>query len=232
MQMKVMSWVVAASVAFLPVAQVRADDHGGRNGRNNNSPAVQLNPGAVIDNIQATIQGRNGAPEPANLAFTLAGFAQGLNNAICAVGTLRSATPTGTGAKLPPTSVAFPVQTSSTGPQATQADCAGVVGNGDDRGDDVRGGFGATERKPTVKPALYATPQSVPVQNATYDGTAPRIVLAQFPPPCNILNLTLGPLTLNVLGLVVIIPNPIVVNIIGVPALGLLGQLLCGLLGP
>ena len=50
------------------------------------------------------------------------------------------------------------------------------------------------------------------------------------PPPnaCQILNLTLGPLTLNLLGLVVDIPNPIVINIFAIPGAGnLLGNLLC-----
>ena len=45
---------------------------------------------------------------------------------------------------------------------------------------------------------------------------------------CQILNLVLGPLNLNVLGLVVTIPNPIVLNITAVPGAGnLLGNLLC-----
>lgn len=45
---------------------------------------------------------------------------------------------------------------------------------------------------------------------------------------CPILTLTLGPLNLNVLGLVVNIPNPINVNIVAQPGPGnLLGNLLC-----
>ena len=45
---------------------------------------------------------------------------------------------------------------------------------------------------------------------------------------CQILNLVLGPLNLNVLGLVISIPNPIVLNITAVPGAGnLLGNLLC-----
>jgi hypothetical protein len=45
---------------------------------------------------------------------------------------------------------------------------------------------------------------------------------------CQILNLVLGPLNLNILGLVVSIPNPIVLNITAVPGAGnLLGNLLC-----
>lgn len=45
---------------------------------------------------------------------------------------------------------------------------------------------------------------------------------------CQILNLVLGPINLNVLGLVVSIPNPVVLNITAVPGAGnLLGNLLC-----
>jgi len=48
------------------------------------------------------------------------------------------------------------------------------------------------------------------------------------PPACQVLNLVLGPLTLNLLGLVVTIPLPIVLNITAVPGAGnLLGNLLC-----
>lgn len=49
---------------------------------------------------------------------------------------------------------------------------------------------------------------------------------------CSILSLTIGPIHLNVLGLVVDVPNPIVVNITAVPGAGnLLGNLLCDVAG-
>lgn len=55
--------------------------------------------------------------------------------------------------------------------------------------------------------------------------TAPT---AQAPTACQILNLVLGPINLNILGLVVSIPNPVVLNITAVPGAGnLLGNLLC-----
>jgi hypothetical protein len=51
---------------------------------------------------------------------------------------------------------------------------------------------------------------------------------AQAPAACQILNLVLGPINLNVLGLVISIPNPVVLNITAVPGAGnLLGNLLC-----
>lgn len=49
---------------------------------------------------------------------------------------------------------------------------------------------------------------------------------------CPILNLVLGPLNLNLLGLVVSIPNPVILNITAVPGPGnLLGNLLCAVAG-
>ena len=49
---------------------------------------------------------------------------------------------------------------------------------------------------------------------------------------CEILNLVLGPLTLDLLGLVITIPNPIVLNITAVSGPGnLLGNLLCAIAG-
>jgi hypothetical protein len=46
-------------------------------------------------------------------------------------------------------------------------------------------------------------------------------------PGCTILHLVLGPLTLNLLGLVVTIPNPVTIDITAIPGGGLLGDLLC-----
>lgn len=49
---------------------------------------------------------------------------------------------------------------------------------------------------------------------------------------CSILSLTIGPIHLDLLGLVVDVPNPIVVNITAVPGAGnLLGNLLCDVAG-
>jgi len=64
---------------------------------------------------------------------------------------------------------------------------------------------------------------SAPVTQPTSTATAPAAAAT-----CQILNLVLGPLNLNILGLVVSIPNPIVLNITAVPGAGnLLGNLLC-----
>ena len=49
-------------------------------------------------------------------------------------------------------------------------------------------------------------------------------------PTCNVLNLTLGPIDLNLLGLMLHV-NQVVVNITANPAGGILGQLLCSLAG-
>jgi len=67
----------------------------------------------------------------------------------------------------------------------------------------------------TAQPTQQATPAQI-TQQAT----------------CQILNLTLAPLTLNLLGLVVEIPNPVVLNIFAVQGAGnLLGNLLCAITG-
>jgi len=63
------------------------------------------------------------------------------------------------------------------------------------------------------------------VQDAPYTST-----VASMDPPasCQVLNLVLGPLNLNLLGLVVSIPLPIIINIFAVPGAGnLLGNLIC-----
>jgi hypothetical protein len=71
-------------------------------------------------------------------------------------------------------------------------------------------------------------------------GTASTVALSNVTAPvtnqstgsCSILSLTLGPLDLNVLGLDVNIPNPVVVNIVAQQGPGnLLGNLLCQVAG-
>jgi hypothetical protein len=66
-------------------------------------------------------------------------------------------------------------------------------------------------------------------QSPTGPVSTPFTAPVADPTSCPILSLTLGPLHLNLLGLVVDIPNSIVVNITAVPGPGnLLGNLLCG----
>jgi hypothetical protein len=66
--------------------------------------------------------------------------------------------------------------------------------------------------------------------------TLPARAAQAQPPSCQVLRLVLGPLHLNLLGLVVDLygqtkSSPVVVTINAVPSQGLLGQLLCGLAG-
>jgi len=73
--------------------------------------------------------------------------------------------------------------------------------------------------------STFSAPVTLPNAAATA-AVAPQA--AQAAAACQILNLTLGPLNLNILGVVVSIPNPIVLNITAVPGAGnLLGNLLC-----
>jgi hypothetical protein len=75
----------------------------------------------------------------------------------------------------------------------------------------------------TFKDATGATVATL--QDAAY---TTQITNLDPPPSCQILTLTLGPLHLDLLGLVIDIPNPIVLNITAVPGNGnLLGNLLC-----
>lgn len=75
----------------------------------------------------------------------------------------------------------------------------------------------------TFKDASGATVATL--QNAAFSAPVTNI---DPPAACQVLNLVLGPLTLNLLGLVVTIPNPIILNITAVPGAGnLLGNLLC-----
>ncbi|HEV7214629.1 MAG TPA: hypothetical protein VGP33_05850 [Chloroflexota bacterium] len=63
------------------------------------------------------------------------------------------------------------------------------------------------------------------LKNAPYTG---QVTNVDPPPSCQVLTLTLGPLHLDLLGLVVTIPNPIILDITAVPGAGnLLGNLLC-----
>jgi hypothetical protein len=70
---------------------------------------------------------------------------------------------------------------------------------------------------------------SVPVKNPNVASGAKRTQLPPIPGACNVLNLVLGPINLNLLGLVVR-TNQINVRIDAVPGPGnLLGNLLCGI---
>jgi len=66
----------------------------------------------------------------------------------------------------------------------------------------------------------------MPVSMGTTAASAVNASAVTIDQTCNVLNLTLGPLDLNLLGLVVHL-NTVVLNITANPAGGLLGQLLC-----
>ena len=71
------------------------------------------------------------------------------------------------------------------------------------------------------------------LSSISYSAAADSVAITAAAPAaasCPILHLTLGPLTLNLLGLVISIPNPVVVDITAVPGPGnLLGNLLCAI---
>jgi hypothetical protein len=83
--------------------------------------------------------------------------------------------------------------------------------------------FTATQ---TVRAGATASPSSVWERDAT----------TAAPASCQVLKLVLGPLNLNLLGLVVNLygqthSSPVIITINAIPSEGLLGQLLCGLAG-
>ena len=75
---------------------------------------------------------------------------------------------------------------------------------------------------------------TAPVGTVLSNGTNVATFTAQVldPTACQLVSLTLGPLHLDVLGLVVDIPNPVVLNVTAQPGPGnLLGNLLCSVTG-
>lgn len=79
---------------------------------------------------------------------------------------------------------------------------------------------------------LSTVPASAPVVlPSSPSGTAAPTATSQATTAsCQILHLVLGPLNLNLLGLVISIPNPIIIDITAVPGPGnLLGNLLCAI---
>jgi hypothetical protein len=89
---------------------------------------------------------------------------------------------------------------------------------------------------PKVARDLNSRLRGRPLQVLAASDSVPARAAQASPPSCQVLKLVLGPLHLNLLGLVVDLygPNtssPVVVTIDAVPSEGLLGQLLCGLAG-
>jgi hypothetical protein len=75
-----------------------------------------------------------------------------------------------------------------------------------------------------------------PLQVLAASDTLPAHAAQTQPPSCQVLKLVLGPLHLDLLGLVVDLygqtkADPVIVTINAIPSQGLLGQLLCGLAG-
>jgi hypothetical protein len=76
-------------------------------------------------------------------------------------------------------------------------------------------------------PGNPALPFWAPIQVPNASGISAQQI--PIPNGCTVLHLVLGPLQLNLLGLVVTIPDPVTVDITAVPGGGLLGDLLCAI---
>jgi hypothetical protein len=89
---------------------------------------------------------------------------------------------------------------------------------------------------PKVARDLNARLHGRPLQVLAASDSLPATTAQAQPPSCQVLKLVLGPLHLDLLGLVVDLygetkTSPVVVTINAIPSEGLLGQLLCGLAG-
>lgn len=166
--------------------------------------------------LPAVARGKGG-PTEGTLDFEITGFTRGKHGTLCAVGNLSGTIGATVLDKRPVSVPAAP-----NGGRANPSDCER------DGDDDHEGGLGLLQR-----PGLGGTPSGAMalgvVQPAPFYGdVGGAIVPTQI---CTILDLILNPIHLNLLGLVVD-TSRIRVTITGNPALGLLGNLLCALLGP
>ncbi|WP_432559425.1 hypothetical protein [Granulicoccus sp. GXG6511] len=93
----------------------------------------------------------------------------------------------------------------------------------------------ATGSVVTADPATgqqVTAPFTTAVKDVRVTGSSMAAARAEIPSGCTVLNLELAPLQLDLLGLVVTLPNPLVVDITAVPGAGnLLGNLLCSVAG-
>ncbi|MFL5300121.1 MAG: hypothetical protein ACJ79R_07255, partial [Anaeromyxobacteraceae bacterium] len=152
--------------------------------------AQELKPGVPI-NITGAV---NGAPT--TFQFLINHF-EGRGNRVFAVGALSG------GGINPPQTVAIPLRNGNQG-----------RGGGEDRGDD-RGGFGGfgslqQQQDPFTRPALFQGSNQSSAAAFFDAGATPLVIPAQV--SCPVLNLVLGPLNLNLLGLAVNL-NQVVLNI-------------------
>ncbi|MCV7054508.1 hypothetical protein [Mycolicibacterium gilvum] len=93
-------------------------------------------------------------------------------------------------------------------------------------------GIGNVKQEVAMPVADITFPQSSTAPSAwSSDGPQEQVRFASQQASCSVLNLTLGPLDLNLLGLRVQL-NQVDLVITAIPSDGLLGQLLCALAGP
>lgn len=90
---------------------------------------------------------------------------------------------------------------------------------------------GKVDGKPSKTDDAFAPVTGMSMTDPTGGQMSIAAVDPVDPGECNVLYLELGPLTLNLLGLEVELPNPLIINIDADPSGGLLGQLLCSLAG-
>jgi hypothetical protein len=103
----------------------------------------------------------------------------------------------------------------------------------DDRGrggPEIRGGFGALQHATPVQPALFHGEATPLLRTALAQQTSsPLVIQAQATQACQIVNLALGAVNVNVLGIMVNL-QPVVLDV-AVANAGLVGALVCALVG-
>jgi hypothetical protein len=166
----------------------------------------------------ATVRGKGAGTTTENMDFAISEFRRGRNGALCVVGTLRG----GSGAHtVNDTVVSLPA-----GPKGANLNAGDCQMNEDDHGD--REEHGALMRPGArVSPAVAAAELGLRAP-MPYLGQ-PGGVIVPTQTICTVLDLILGPIHLDLLGLVVD-TNRIHVTITADPTGGLLGSLLSGLL--
>ena len=103
----------------------------------------------------------------------------------------------------------------------------------DDRsrgGPGIRGGFGALQQATPTQPAVFRGAAEPLVRTSLFQQTAsPLVIPAQATQACQIVNLMLGAVNLNVLGIMVNL-QPVALDV-AVANAGLVGALVCALVG-
>lgn len=207
--MKTMLVALAATltVAYAPHARAQVES----------SPVLDPNvPLPQTITFPAEVRGK-GQPTTEQMSFRIEDFRRGKNGTLCVVGTLSG----GAGEHvIPATPLSLPATAAGGHPRAS--DCNVNGDDGEEHGSLLQPGA-------RVSPAVAAAELGLSLKQAPFRGNVGGVIVPTQG-ACTILNLFLGRIQLNLLGLVVDTHNTIHISITALPGGGLLGSLLSGLL--